>query len=393
MENEISNKQLILKAAERLFVERGFTETKISNISSVVGISDSTIYEHFKSKQEILFTIPSEKNDEILQSNINHLRGLVGAEVKLRKLVWNYLEFFSNNKDYCYVLLFELRPNRHFYEEENKVRTLKFTSEYKNVIIEGQNNKEFRSDLSPSLVLKLIFGGIDHFVISWLIKPQWDNLMDVFEPFWDLLIHAITARNVKPKPQDKRNLILAAAAKIFATTGYHKARVQDIAKLAGVGDGTIYQYFRNKEDILFTLPIEKTKELITIQEEHLSGIKNPESKLIVMINNYIRFLDSNKDYSSIVLFELRYNRDFYKTPAYGLLRGYARILFDVISEGVKAKDFRASIDPDIAVRMIFGMLDHCLLTWVLFGKPKNMVEVCDPVCDLVLHALKDYPSR
>jgi len=393
MENEISNKQLILKAAERLFVERGFTETKISDISSVVGISDSTIYEHFKSKQEILFTIPSEKNDEILHSNINNLRGLVGAEVKLRKLVWNYLEFFSNNNDYCSLLLFELRPNRYFYEDENKERTLKFTNEYKNVIIEGQNNNEFRSDISPSLVLKIIFGAIDHFVISWLIKPQWDNLMDVFEPFWDLLIHAITIRNIRPKPQDKRNLILAAAATIFATTGYHKARIQDIAKLAGVGDGTIYQYFRNKEDILFTLPIEKTKELITIQEEHLSGIKNPESKLVVLINNYIRFLDFNKDYSSIVLFDLRYNRVFYETAAYELLRGYTHIFLDVITEGIRVKDFRETINPDVAVKMIFGMLDHCLLTWVLFKKPKTLVEICDPVCDLILHALKDYHSH
>lgn len=382
MEPQISNKKLILNAATRLFVERGFEETKISDISSEVGISDSTIYEHFKSKRDILFMIPQEKSSEINNSNIKQLRGLVGpAEVKLRKLIWNYLEFLTENRDYCYILLFALRPNRHFYEEENKERVLEFTNEYKKLIIEGQANNEFHSDLSPTLILKLVYGAIDLIVISWLIKPEAEDPLDLFEPFWDLLINAITSRNPESKPQDKRNSILAAATAIFANTGFKKARIQDIAKLAGVGDGTIYQYFRNKEDLLFTLPIEKTKSLIS-----------SEHNLTVLINDYIHFLDLNKDYSSIVLFELRYNRDFYKTEAYQLFREYARVFYNAIKKGLELKQFREAVNPYIAVQMIFGVIDQSLLTWKLFNKPKSIIEISHPICDLVMNALRDNTS-
>jgi len=382
MENQISNKKLILDAATRLFVERGFADTKISDISSVVGISDSTIYEHFKSKREILLMIPQEKSLEINNSNIKQLRGLVGsAEVRLRKLIWNYLEFLTENRDYCFILLFGLRPNRHFYEQENKERVLEFTNEYKKLIIEGQRSNEFHSDLSPTIILKLVYGTIDLFVISWLIKSEGQTPLSLFEPFWDLFINAITSRNPESKPQDKRNFILTAATTIFANTGFHKARIQDIAKLAGVGDGTIYQYFRNKEDLLFTIPLEKTRSLIS-----------SEHNLTVLINDYIRFLDSNKDYSSIILFELRYNREFYKTEAYQLFRQYARVFYDAIKQGIELKQFRA-INPHVAVQMIFGVIDHSLLTWILFRKPQTMLEIADPVCDLVLSALKDHSSR
>jgi len=383
MENSISNKIVILNAAARLFVERGFAETKISDISSAVGISDSTIYEHFKSKREILFMIPQEKSSEISNSNIKQLRGLVGpAKVKLRKLIWNYLEFLTENQDYCVILLFGLRPNRHFYEHENKDRVLEFTNEYRKIIVEGQINNEFNSDLSPTIILKLVYGTIDLFVISWLIKSKLETPMNLFEPFWDLFINAITNKNPESKPQDKRNSILAAATTVFSNTGFHKARIQDIAKLAGVGDGTIYQYFRNKEDLLFTIPLEKTRKLIS-----------SEHQLTVLINDYIRFLGSNKDYSSIILFELRYNRDFYKTEAYQIFRQYARVFYEAIKHGIESKQFRDNVNPYVAVQMIFGVIDHSLLTWILFGKPETMLEISDSVCGLVLNALRDNASQ
>lgn len=388
MEDKLSNKILILKAAEQLFVERGYADTKISDISSAVGISDSTVYEHFENKQDILFSIPREYTLEMIQTNKEHLGGLVGAEVKLRKLTWNYLEFLTNHRNYSNILIFELRPHREFYERGLKSQVSEFIEPYKNSIIEGQNNNEFRSDLSPSYILKLIFGTLDLIIITWLIKNQPEKPTDFFEPFFDLFINAITNRNLEARQRDKRQLILDAAATIFAEMGYQKARIQDIAKLAGVADGTIYQYFRNKQEILFTLPIEKTKDLISIQKEHLSGIKSSDFRLKVLITDYLRFFDANKDYSSIVLFELRYNRNFYATPAYELFRNFALTFYDVIKEGIELGHFRGSVHPYIAVQMIFGMIDHSLLTWLLFKKPSSMMDIQETLYDLIMHTLK-----
>ena len=107
---------MILRLAEEMFAGSGFHNTTISHISSEVGISESTIYEHFKNKADILFSIHLEKVQELIDLNERHLRGLEGARVKLRKLIWNYLEFLINNNTFCNIALFERRPNRFFYE-------------------------------------------------------------------------------------------------------------------------------------------------------------------------------------------------------------------------------------------------------------------------------------
>lgn len=369
-----------------MFVAHGFDETKISDIASAVGISDSTIYEHFKNKQDILFLIRREKSDEIYLTTCQHLKGLIGAETKLRKLIWNYMEFMSENEKYSYLLIFELRTNRDYYKLGNE-QLREFVKLFEDVIVEGQNNLEFRTDVSVAYILKLIFGTIDLMIINWFLRKKLRPI-DLIDHFWDLLIPAISIRNGKQKPVDKRNAILSAATSVFATMGYRKARIQDIAKLAGVADGTIYQYFQNKEDILFSIPIEKTKELINLQQEHLTGIRNTDIKLTVLINDYLTFLDSNMDLGSVMLFDLRYNHNFYNHPAHQLFQDYTRVYYETICEGMERKHLRDDINPHVVVQMIFGMLDHSLLTCILFQKPRMMFEVYDPLCKLILSALQ-----
>ena len=388
MKNETSTKELILKAAEKLFSTNGFPQTKISDISSIVGVSESTIYEHFENKEDILFTIPKKNTQKLININEQHLRGLVGAEIKLRKLIWNYLEFLSNNINYTKLLLFELRPNRFFYETESQKQIKKFTRIYRETIIEGQSKGEFLLSLSPSLILNLIFGTIDLIMITEGLKSKLDDATAYFDDLFNLIVNAITPKKIERDVKDKKKQILNAATTIFSQIGYNKARIQDIAKLADVGDGTIYSYFRNKEEILFTLPIENTKELISINREHLNGIKDSDLKLTVLINDYLNFFDNNKEYAWIVLFELRYNRDFYQTEAYNLFREFARIFYETILDGIEKKHFREKVNPYIAVKMIFGVIDHSILSWLIFGRPEKIINLSDPICNLILSALK-----
>lgn len=383
----MNNKELIQKVALDLFVKDGFEQTKISDISRAVGISDSTIYEHFKNKQELLRMIPIEKQKEMMRINEQSMRGLIGAETKLRKLLWNYFEYLSEHKSYAHLFVFELRRDKHFYDKDNKSLAYEFTRIYRSVIKEGQDNGEFRPEISPQYILKLIFGTIDNMVITWLINEKAVPLIDNFEAFFDLVLHAIASRYVIPKNMDKKQSILDAAIKVFAEVGYNKARIQDIAKIAGVADGTIYQYFRNKQDILFDVATKKTEEVISTQNQLLNGIKDSDYKLKVLIYNYLMFFDSNKDYNYIVVFELRYNREFYNQPIYQLFRTYAKTFSKVIKQGIKSKDFRSSVNPLIATQMIFGTIDHIALTWHLFNKPQHMRDSGDALCDLILHAV------
>jgi len=385
---ELSTKQQILLAAEEMFSQEGFSPTTISGLSSTVGIGESTIYEHFKNKEDILFSIFLERTEQLVRMNEAHLRGLVGARAKLRKLIWNYFEFLIDNPSYTNLLLFELRGNRGFYDNELYDKRIAFLSPFRAAIEEGKKNGEFEHNLHTAVVLDLIFGTMDLILITRLLKNGTEDPFSDLEAFLTFLESALICKEAPSPSEDKKRKIIEAALSVFSTLGYNKARIQDIAKLAGVGDGTIYQYFKNKQEILFTLPIQHTKDLISIHGSHFRDIKDTELRLLILINDYLNFFDLHKEYAAIVLLELRYNKDFYKSAAYELFREFARIFYDVIKDGISRGHFRQDANPFIAVKAIFGAIDHGVLSWIMFDKPKILLRLSGPLGEMILRALR-----
>jgi len=388
MKQEVSTKVKILNTATALFAQKGFLNTTISHIAREVGIGESTIYEHFKNKEDILFSIPGEKVQQLIEINEKHLGGLVGAHVKLRKLIWNYTEFLTENPSFLNILLFNLRPNRLFYRTEGYEKIRTFTREFRKAIEEGIENGEFRKTLNSQHVLWLIFGAIDHILITWTLEEKPADPVQALEPFFDLLDRALLTEPPGSDEDDKRKNILHAAEAIFSESGYNRARIQEIARRAGVGDGTIYQYFKNKEDILFTLPIEHSRELISIHKARFHDSKDTEFRLMTMVSDYIHFLEIHREYCNIVLLELRYNRRFYSSPAYELFHEFAHIFYNIIKDGMKRGHFRESINPIMVVKMIFGTIDHGLLSWLMFNKPERPVALSEPLSRIFINALK-----
>ncbi len=379
---------LLLTSAETLFATQGFLQTKISDISDQAGISANTVYEHFKSKDELLIAIPEQKVIENIKRNEDHLRGLEGAGVKLRKLVWNYLEFASNNKDYFKLFLFEIRSNRDFYNSPTHDVIKQYTDVYRQIIVEGQQTGEFQRDLSPSLILHLIFGAVDSILITWIIENRPSNPLDLFEDFFDVLINAVAVKQPTAGDKDKRLKILNAAISIFSQIGYKKARIQDIAKTAGVGEGTIYKYFSSKEDILFSIALDRSKELIEEQKEHLSGIQSLDLRLEILIRDYLHYINKNTEYNAIFNFDCRYNIAFYQTEAYGLIKQFTRIFHDTLMEGVQTNAFRPNINPYMVTKMIFGVIDHTSISSIMFGRPRRFSNVSEAIIELLMNALK-----
>ena len=381
-------KTIILQAAEKVFSSRGFGQTKVSDIASSVGISDATLYEHFANKEDLLFRIPEEKTQELITMNEDHLRGLVGAEVKLRKLIWNYMEFLENDRDYASIILFELRSNRRFYQSRAYELIRQFNRKFIDIILEGKNEGTFRSDLNPYLFRNLIFGALDHVMITWLLYQKPIDLLGQTESFFDLVMKAARSFTDPGASDSKRAQILKAAATIFAKKGYDKAKISEIARLAGVGDGTIYEYFRNKEDILFSLPEERTRELIQIHREHIEGISHPGRRFSILVKDYLDYLQVNRDYASLVIFELRYNRNFYRIKGYDLFREFGKLFIDAIRNGQEDGLFRKEADPILSTKMVFGLIDHTMLTWLLFQRPPTLIAQSDAILELLLSALR-----
>ena len=111
---------------------------------------------------------------------------------------------------------------------------------------------------------------------------------------------------------DKRSRILEAAVKVFARHGYFGARVSDIARRARVADGTIYLYFRSKEDILVSLFDEVMAEHVDKGREELRAVEGTEARLLVIAKHHLRLLGGNRDLAVVFQVELRQSTKFMK---------------------------------------------------------------------------------
>ncbi len=188
----------------------------------------------------------------------------------------------------------------------------------------------------------------------------------------------------------KREKILRGALKIFSKNGFYKSKVSDIAKEAGVADGTIYLYFKNKDDILICIFEEKIGEIISILRDKLSGAGNPEEKIRVFVDNHLKLLEENPDLAEMLQVELRQSNKFMKEYIPVKFLEYLDILSEIISEGVQKGVFRKDINPTIARRVIFGALDEISLAWVLSKKGKyDIDESARQVYSIVVNGMKN----
>ncbi len=201
------------------------------------------------------------------------------------------------------------------------------------------------------------------------------------------------ARGRKKEPE-KRDKILLAALKIFSRKGFYKSKVSEIAHEAGVADGTIYLYFKNKDDLLICIFEEKIAELIARLREKLVEVKTPEEKIWVFVENHLKLLEGNRDLAEMIQIELRQSNKFMKEYIPVQFLEYLDILSGIISEGIAAGVFREDINPTIARRIIFGALDEISLAWVLSKKGKyDIGESARQVYSIAVNGMKRLNIR
>jgi TetR/AcrR family fatty acid metabolism transcriptional regulator len=182
----------------------------------------------------------------------------------------------------------------------------------------------------------------------------------------------------------KRDRILEAAVKVFARKGYFAARVADIAGQAGVADGTIYLYFRSKEDILVSLFDEIMAEHIERGREELAAVEGAEARLLVIAQHHLRLLGGNRDLAVVFQVELRQSTKFMERFTAGWLHDYLAVISEVIEEGQNDGTLRPDLPRKLATKAFFGALDEMVTSWILSPKDYDLVSQAAPVVDLFL---------
>ncbi|HSN26615.1 MAG TPA: TetR/AcrR family transcriptional regulator [Kofleriaceae bacterium] len=178
----------------------------------------------------------------------------------------------------------------------------------------------------------------------------------------------MTVHSAADRAGDKRERILSAAERIFARHGFFAAKVSDVAKEAGVADGTIYLYFKSKDDLLISLFERRMLELTEALQEAIAG-KPPREQLRSFIRTYLQKCSDEAAATEVLTIELRQSSKFmkeYENPAFA---DFLRMLGGIIAAAQASGDLTPAIPAHIAARMIFGVLDELALAWVLAKQP------------------------
>ncbi|HVT02652.1 MAG TPA: TetR/AcrR family transcriptional regulator [Thermoanaerobaculia bacterium] len=186
----------------------------------------------------------------------------------------------------------------------------------------------------------------------------------------------------------KRDRILRAAVEVFARTGYFNSRVSEVAKAAGVADGTIYLYFLGKEDLLVTIFREHTRLFLEAVQEEIKGCNDPTEKLRRIVRFHLRSLGADRPLAIVFQVELRQSLKFMSLFSQQEVADYLNLLRRIIEQGQSAGLFRSSFHPQLAAKAIFGILDEMVTSWILSEKHYELRDQADQVNDLILGGLQ-----
>jgi TetR/AcrR family transcriptional regulator, fatty acid metabolism regulator protein len=189
----------------------------------------------------------------------------------------------------------------------------------------------------------------------------------------------------------RRESIIQAAIEVFSRKGFQAAGISEIAQKAGVADGTIYQYFKNKEDLFFSIPIEKTKEFRSRVGLHLKGITGALNKLRKFVWYFLYFFKTNPEYGRLLMLEMRVNKSFVKTETYEFLKQSVSSVLEIIEEGQKEGVIRKDVDIYLMRHLILGILEHMVSRWLLKEGKYDLLEHHQEVSRILIDALRPTP--
>lgn len=192
----------------------------------------------------------------------------------------------------------------------------------------------------------------------------------------------------RPSDGNKKERIMDAAVVEIAHRGYHATTVARIAKRAGVADGTIYLYFKNKEEILFSLFDRAMGRFI---DESLALLEKQDSateKLRAIIELHLTLVGEDRDQAIITQVELRHSLHFMDQLSRAQVGQYLGHIGQVIVQGQQEGEFRSELDPVFASKAIFGVLDEMATDWILSRRNTRLEGKAGAVSDFLLAGLR-----
>jgi TetR/AcrR family fatty acid metabolism transcriptional regulator len=183
---------------------------------------------------------------------------------------------------------------------------------------------------------------------------------------------------------DKPQQIIDAAVRVFARNGFYNSRVSDIAREAGIASGTIYLYFKTKDEILVTLFREKMAAFVSELRAEIARERDPEAKIRRLVRLHFEVLEASPDMAEVVQVELRQGQKFFRGASAHEVSAYFDLIGSILHEGVAGGVFRKDLPVKIATKMLFGAVDQVTTSWVLGKRGYRLADAAEPVANIFL---------
>lgn len=180
--------------------------------------------------------------------------------------------------------------------------------------------------------------------------------------------------NRSAQKRKKRFLIIESAVKVFARKGFYHATVSEIAREAGIADGTMYTYFQSKDDLLISLFENKMEDILERFNSQLDKVDDPLERLHEFVKIYFLLIEEDKNLAEVFQVELRQSSKFLKDYHNQKFLDYLNLIAGILKDGIEKGFFRSNINIEIMKIMIFGALDEVARQWILGADDKYSLQ-------------------
>ncbi len=196
------------------------------------------------------------------------------------------------------------------------------------------------------------------------------------------------AARPSPDRADRHDAILKAAIRTFAERGFFNAQVADVARAAGIAAGTVYLYFKSKDDLLVSIFDRTMREAIAEGRAALKDVTDPVERLRRIARLHLDRMGRDRDLAVVFQVELRQSTKFMEQFSSTGVRTYLGVIRDAIAEGQAAGVFRKALNATVAAKIFFGALDEMATNWILSRRRYALASDADAVVDVLMHGLK-----
>lgn len=189
----------------------------------------------------------------------------------------------------------------------------------------------------------------------------------------------------------RRQYILSIAEKLFAKKGFYKTGMADIAKASEFGIGTIYQFFKNKEEIYATLVGKRFDRLFELTKEAISKANTPTEMIKALIKTELSFFEKNYDFLKIFISEhneiFMHVREDWRKELRGKYHAYIDFVAKIIEEGIRKNEFK-DLPPEETATLVIGSCNALIYKWATAQGGKSLIKELPQILEIIFYGLK-----